>query len=346
MPATPDKSFLTTNAENAVKNAPPRLSRQIQRGMAGWRGIGKGVKGVEKAVVSGGNALLSPGQHPEILEGLGKAYGGLKGLPPGLLAVGAVGVPAAVASLRHDKHRMVDMMNESLQEGRQVLASDKEFLQKKIAEAKRAGTFQTDKTAGFGDVFGQILQGLGSNALGGGYSNFAKATGGAPAGNIVGGLLPSLGNTAASAIGTVANPAGGTFGYQLNRQINPLMDRVKADETFATNFFQQAGKEVASQAMGLLKDVTSKAVTQISNGPAINAMLQAVVKGDPILAKADPALLSKAYHSMANFAPTLAKDENAVRSFLRESVMAGNGPDYATIANLAKAEATITGKKV
>jgi 4-diphosphocytidyl-2C-methyl-D-erythritol kinase len=41
---------------------------------------------------------------------------------------------------------------------------------------------------------------------------------------------------------------------------------------------------------------------------------------------------------MVKFAPTLSKDINAVRSFLREAVMSGSGPSYVTIRSLSDAE--------
>jgi hypothetical protein len=48
---------------------------------------------------------------------------------------------------------------------------------------------------------------------------------------------------------------------------------------------------------------------------------------------------------MIRFAPVLSTDKNAVRSYLREAVMSGAGPNYSTIKSLADAEHTVTGRK-
>ena len=70
-------------------------------------------------------------------------------------------------------------------------------------------------------------------------------------------------------------------------------------------------------------------------------VLEQLVASDEILQQADPEFLESAYGSMRRFAPILATDENAVRSFLREAVMYGTGPDFAMISNMSKAERTI-----
>ncbi len=62
---------------------------------------------------------------------------------------------------------------------------------------------------------------------------------------------------------------------------------------------------------------------------------------DPIIAKADPALMQSAYGTMRRFAPTLASDPNAARAFLQESALYGKGPSYATLKTLADTEGSV-----
>ena len=64
-------------------------------------------------------------------------------------------------------------------------------------------------------------------------------------------------------------------------------------------------------------------------------------KEDEEIAGADPTLLTDAYHTMVRFAPTLATDKNAVKTFLREAVLMGTGPNVVTIKQLADAERAV-----
>ena len=339
-------AFFAENIERTIATN-PELADKIRRGLSSWRTMGRAVEKTERTALRGARAVLAPGKHPGAVDALGEAYNIAGTLPATALATAAVGLPV----VRHEHLKNLDLtsnfVNKALEEGRQVYANAQEFLTQKIAEAKALQP--TEKNANF---FLDLANGIGATLNGPGKSHFGNAmsymSGTAPSvGGAMGAMLPGLG-AAAGAIGDIAKPItttpAGTFGYQLNRRLNPLTDRVQADETFAKSFLTQSGKEVATTMVSLLKDMTSKAMTNITNGGAVDAMLKALMKNDSILAKADPVLLSKAYHSMSSFAPTLARDENAVRSFLREAVMAGTGPDYATIANLAKAEAAITGK--
>lgn len=65
------------------------------------------------------------------------------------------------------------------------------------------------------------------------------------------------------------------------------------------------------------------------------------VMQDPIISKADKDLMISSYDTMKRFAPNLAADVNAARSFLREPALHGTGPNYATLKNLADAEQAI-----
>jgi hypothetical protein len=76
--------------------------------------------------------------------------------------------------------------------------------------------------------------------------------------------------------------------------------------------------------------------------PQHNAAFTAA-KTDDVIAKAETSLVHSSYATMKRFAPNLAADPNAVRSFLREAVIYGNGPSYATLKNLADAEKSVVG---
>jgi hypothetical protein len=64
---------------------------------------------------------------------------------------------------------------------------------------------------------------------------------------------------------------------------------------------------------------------------------------DEVIQQADPALVASSFATMKRFAPNLAADPNAVRSFLRESATWNSGPSYATLKNLADAERAVAG---
>lgn len=74
--------------------------------------------------------------------------------------------------------------------------------------------------------------------------------------------------------------------------------------------------------------------------PKYEKVLAEVLKDD-VISKADKRMMQSAYETMKRFAPNLAADENAVRSFLREHAIYGTGPSYAALKNLADAEASV-----
>lgn len=107
-------------------------------------------------------------------------------------------------------------------------------------------------------------------------------------------------------------------------------------------------KGVADAGASLLKDVASKAVTAVGAAgqrAARAAILDSLKQEDPILSQHDDQALMEAYHTMVRFAPTLSTDKNAVRSFLRQAVMSGSGPDYASIKLLADTEHAVAGRR-
>ena len=120
----------------------------------------------------------------------------------------------------------------------------------------------------------------------------------------------------------------------------------------AKNIALHIGGTAIAGALGavgasLLKDMYSKAKSSlgsVGNNTARKAIIDQLKKEDPVLNNSSDATLMEAYHTMVRFAPTLSTDKNAVRSFLRQSVMSGAGPDFTTIKLLADSERAVTGK--
>jgi len=113
-----------------------------------------------------------------------------------------------------------------------------------------------------------------------------------------------------------------------------------------TEAVREFGKSVGDIGGSLLKDIVSKAITAaggLGAGSARKAILQELRKNDPILSQTsvNEQTLMDAYHTMVKFAPTLASDKNAVRSFLRTAVQGGGGVDFNTIRLIADAEKTV-----
>lgn len=131
------------------------------------------------------------------------------------------------------------------------------------------------------------------------------------------------------------------FAPEFGEQKDPMhMGASKAIEAF--------GSEIGKSSAGLLRDIANKAINavdHIGDNAARQAILGDLKKSDSVLANSDNRTLLDAYHTMTRFAPTLSTDKNAVRSFLRQAVMAGSGPDYMSIKLLADAERAVTGEK-
>jgi hypothetical protein len=108
------------------------------------------------------------------------------------------------------------------------------------------------------------------------------------------------------------------------------------------------GKEMGISGANLLRDIAAKAREAVGR-PGDDATRKAIIgelkKNDTVLANADDKTLLEAYHTMSRFAPVLSTDKNAVRSFLRQAVMSGAGPDYMSIKLLADSERAVTGEK-
>jgi len=108
------------------------------------------------------------------------------------------------------------------------------------------------------------------------------------------------------------------------------------------------GKEMGSAGAKLLLDMANKAMESVGHAgdaSAREAILGDLKRSDSVLANADDKTLMEAYHTMTRFAPVLSTDKNAVRSFLRQAVMSGSGPDFMSIKLLADSERAVTGEK-
>jgi len=142
---------------------------------------------------------------------------------------------------------------------------------------------------------------------------------------------------------------GDTLSYRINRNLNSLYDRIKADEQFGQAFAGNLGTESAKSLIGLTRDMVSKGVesfkerTQMS--PARRAIFTALKHEDPTIATADNKTLLEAYHTMSQVAPMLSTDKNAVKSFLREATTSGGGLDFHTIKGIAEAESAVNKAK-
>ena len=164
---------------------------------------------------------------------------------------------------------------------------------------------------------------------------------------ITAGSLTGLG--ALGATGMLEAAGGGrpgeTFSYKINRSLNSLLDRIRYDEVAGESFAKQLGSQSAESLMGLATDMASKTVDTIKSvtmdSPARNAIFSALRKEDPIIAQVDMKTLNDAFHTMANVAPSLSTDKNAVKSVLRLAATSGGGLDYQTIKGLADAETSL-----
>lgn len=148
---------------------------------------------------------------------------------------------------------------------------------------------------------------------------------------------------------TEGNRQAETLSYRINRELNTLTDRIRADEIVSEAFGKTVGSESAKQLIGLTTDMFGKAYDNLKDtlvtSPVRRAIFSTLKKEDPILGEADNKTLLEAYHTMSKVAPTLATDKNAVRSFLTQAVVSGGGLDYNTIKGIADAEASVARAK-
>lgn len=156
----------------------------------------------------------------------------------------------------------------------------------------------------------------------------------------------------AGALGTVGiagvmsnDQAAETLGYRVNKGLHGLLDRIRADEAAGGAFAKSLGSGMGDAMVGLTTDMITKgyetAKDQLMLSPTRHKIFNALKKEDLDIAGADNKTLMEAYHTMANIAPTLSTDKNAVKSVLRLAATSGGGLDYMTIKGIADAENSI-----
>jgi len=160
--------------------------------------------------------------------------------------------------------------------------------------------------------------------------------------------VPLLGLGAAGLWGAVeGGQPGETLSYRINRALNSLTNRIKADETVAGAFAKNVGSGLGEAVVGLTKDMASKGFETLKDtlqlSPTRKKIFGLLKKEDPIIGQADDKTLLEAFHTMAKVAPTLSADKNAVKSLLRLAATSSGGIDFTTIKSLAEAEKAVTG---
>ncbi len=191
--------------------------------------------------------------------------------------------------------------------------------------------------AQLGQKLGPMMRGAGQGIAGG-----AKAVGGA----VGGGAMGSLGQIAGAPGKGIAQGLSDMVQKRLfGQEMGERKDMMGMAGTEAVKTF---GKEMGSSGANLLRDIANKAMEAVGHAgdqAAREAILGELKRTDPVLAGADDKVLMESYHTMTRFAPVLSTDKNAVRSFLRQAVMSGTGPDFMSIKHLADSERAVTGGK-
>ena len=275
------------------------------------------------------------------------SFNPLNWIPPvrdvGLLAHLATGKPYSFLpamdlkeKARYDRYfASVQSATKKAPGERMVTASVRDFIEKR---AMLQGTpLLTKKTAAgeaaIAEVTEKAVPKLWQWLAGGAGKAVAPAA-------LIGGTLLSL--------DLLGKPLLERLGYKGRAMAYPgltgLPQRVRMDELAAEDFAKSVGKQIGISAVGLLGDVVSKAVALPSAALAAkerSSIFDLLKKEDNVIARADKQQLAEAYHTMARFAPTLATDKNAVKTFLRESVLYGAGPNPMAIKQLAEAEEAV-----
>ena len=130
------------------------------------------------------------------------------------------------------------------------------------------------------------------------------------------------------------NPTQPQFGMHVTRGVG---------EALGKGLIEVLGTHVGGYLSGMRNNLVDE--------PRRRKLLEQLFSADPVIKDAlsrhpdSRAMLLEAYGTMVRFAPTLSRDINAARSFLREAVLGGAGVNYATIKNLVDTEKSITGNR-
>jgi len=139
-----------------------------------------------------------------------------------------------------------------------------------------------------------------------------------------------------------------TVSYLTNKALFGLADRIRLDEVAAEAFTKSLASGSATELLGLTKDVVSKNyenVKTLFTSPARKELFEEIRRETPELKNVPLTKLQEAYHTMVKFAPTLAQDKNAVKSFLTQAAVSATGIDYNAIRGIAEAERAINNAK-
>jgi len=127
----------------------------------------------------------------------------------------------------------------------------------------------------------------------------------------------------------IAGAALGLGSFALSKAYDKFVgNRMREDE-----HQRELGKLTAQSDFKALNDMRLK--------PLHESVFKNVMQ-DPVIKDADPSLMHSTFDTMKRFAPNLAADNNAAKSFLREHAIYGSGPSYAALKNLADAEQAIS----
>jgi len=120
----------------------------------------------------------------------------------------------------------------------------------------------------------------------------------------------------------------GTGAFALNKMVGGLLgNQIEHDERH-----KETGKLTAQSNF--------KADSLLRLSSQHDKVFKEVLKDD-VVRDADQKLMQSTYQTMKRFAPNLAADQNAARSFLREHALYNTGPSYAALKNLADAEQAV-----
>jgi hypothetical protein len=124
---------------------------------------------------------------------------------------------------------------------------------------------------------------------------------------------------------TALTASGGLLAYKMQEQFVGNPDEAKATHSEVGKL--RAQNKFKNEMVGELIPAHRKVYTSLLK--------------DEVISKADKGMIQSAFKTMQRFAPNLAADENAARSFLREPAIHGVGPSYATLKTLAEAEQAV-----
>lgn len=150
--------------------------------------------------------------------------------------------------------------------------------------------------------------------------------------SIFGGIKPT---GAQRVLGTIAGVAGGALlgaaGFALKDKYDewskgmPTEAHTEANKELGR---MQARASFMNSRAGMLSGTHEK-------------VLKELLRTDSVISDANKDVMTSSFTTMTKFAPNLAADVNAARSFLRASAESGSGPSFATLQTLADAERSI-----